>query len=465
MNSHHKKSHDIRMHNNHHHDISFHNTKFHIGKRIWKTSIAVLTCFFIHMLRSGQTFPFFSTITAILCMQPYIGKVGKIAADQLIGTFIGVFYGVIILCLFQFAFPNAGILPIMIVISLFIVPVIKTSVLIGKADMAHFICVVFLCMAMYLFQDGDPLTYVLDRILDTIIGIIVALTVNSLSVPRKRRKELLFVTALDDTLMDENNHLSSYSKIEINRMIDDGANFTVCTEQTPASLRDIFADIHLNLPVIAMNGAALYDIAHNKYIHKVPLHAETVEAINHILAATNAGCFYNTLIQDTMMIYFDDFKNMAMQEIYRELRTNPYRNFVCSRLPEHVNVLSLYIIDETPTIIRIMKDIRESPAGERIRLTTDEEGQYPGYSHIKIYAQEATRQNMITYLRQMIDAETSVTFGSKEGKYDFTITEDHEDRVVRIMRSLYRPVIWQKSYEEKMEKIKEKLKADEHKAK
>ncbi len=311
-----------------------HNTKFHVGKRIWKTAVAVLICFIIHMLRSEQTFPFFSTITAILCMQPYIGNVGKIAVDQLLGTSIGVVYGVVILFLFQYGFPDAGILPVMIVISLFIIPVIKTAVLIRKAEMAHFVCVVFLCMAMYLFQDGDPYAYVLDRVLDSLIGIVVALAVNSLNLPRKRRKELLFVSALDDTLADEHNRISSYSKIELNRMIDDGANFTVCTEQTPAALRDIFADMHLNLPVIAMNGAVLYDIAHNKYIHKIPLKAEFVSALNRILSVTQAGCFYNTLIQDTILIYFEDFKNMAMQEIYRDLRTNPYRNFVCAKLPE-----------------------------------------------------------------------------------------------------------------------------------
>ncbi len=458
------------------HDFAFHNTKFHVGKRIWKTAAAVLVCFFIHMLRSGQTFPFFSTITAILCMQPYIGNVGKIAADQLIGTMIGVIYGVIFLGLFQYAFPGAGIEPVMIVISLFIVPVIKTSVLIGKAEMAHFVCVVFLCMAMYLFQDGDPLTYVLDRILDSVIGIIVALAINSLTVPRRRRKELLFVSALDDMLTDEHNRISSYSTIELNRMIADGANFTVCTEQTPAALRDVFADMHLNLPVIALNGAVLYDIAHNKYIHKLPMKAESVAALGRILAGTQAGCFYNTLIQDTMIIYFEDFKNMAMQEIYRDLRTNPYRNFVCAKLPDNMNVLSLYVIDVTPAIIDIVKVIRESPIGASIRLVTSIDEQHPGYSFINIYDQAATRQNMITYLRQLIDAKASVTFGSKEGKYDFMIAEGQDDKAVKIMKSLYRPVIWQKSFEEQIDKIKEKIseksrrkskenmKADEYKA-
>ncbi len=433
--------------------------RIHIGKRIWKTALAVLVCFFIYMIRSEQTFPFFSTITAILCMQPYVGNIWKVAGNQLLGTLVGAAYGLVVLCLFQYVFPDAGTLVIIVTISLCIVPVIETAVLIGKAEMSHFMCVVFLCIAVYLFQKGDPFLYVLSRVLDTIIGIVVALAINSVSLPRKRRKELLFVSAFDDTLMTEEQRLSAFSKVELNRMIADGANFTVSSEHTPASLMDFFKGIDFNLPIIAMNGAVLYDIAGNKYIHKVPLKRESVAEIDGILAAEDAGCFYNSLIQDTLLIYFEDFKNMAMQEMFRDLRRNPYRNYVCGILPDNIKILYLYIIDDTAKIKRIIKQIQESAVGERVRLVTGTEEKYPGYSYLKIYDCEATRHNMIAYLKQIIGAASSITFGNEEGKYDFVIADGNEDRVVRIMKALYRPYIWQKSDEKKIKRIKEKLKS------
>ncbi len=433
--------------------------KIHIGKRIWKTALAVFVCFLIYMLRSEQAFPFFSTITAILCMQPYVGNIWKVAGNQLLGTFVGAAYGLLVLCLFKYVFPDTGTLVIIIAISLCIVPVIKTAVLIGKAEMSHFVCVVFLCIAVYLFQQGDPFFYVLDRILDTIIGIVVALVINSVSLPRRRRRELLFVSAFDDSLMTRDQQLSSFSKVELNRMIADGANFTISTEHTPASLMEFFAEIAFNLPVIAMNGAVLYDIAGNKYIHKVPLRRDIAEALGEIMTEEKAGCFYNGLIQDTLLIYFEDFENMAMQEMFRELRKNPYRNYVWGKLPDNIKILYLYVIDETEKIERIIARIRESEVGDKVRLVTGTEEKYPGYSYLKIYACEATRHNMIAYLKQIIGAEATITFGNEEGKYDFVIKDGSEDRVVRIMKSLYRPLIWQKSDEKKIKKIKEKLKS------
>lgn len=43
--------------------------------------------------------------------------------------------------------------------------------------------------------------------------------------------------------------------------------FTISTIRTPASLLEPVKDIRLKLPVIAMDGAVLYDINKRKYIH------------------------------------------------------------------------------------------------------------------------------------------------------------------------------------------------------
>lgn len=434
--------------------------RIHIGKRIWKTAGAVLVCFFVSLLRSRQSLPFFSTITAILCIQPYIGNIGKVAGNQLLGTFVGTVYGVIVLWVFQYVFPEAGTLAVILVTSLCIVPVIETAVLMKKAEISNFVCVVFLGMAVYLFEEGDPFFYVLERVLDTIIGIVVAFLINSLDIPRKRRRDLLFISAIDNGMLSDNHQLSPYSKTELNRMIDDGANFSISTEQTPASLIEFFEGVHFNLPVIAMNGAALYDISSNRYIHKVPLDREVMAVLKGIVDAADMGCFYNCLIQDTLLIYFEDFKNIPMQETFRKLRKNPYRNYVYGRLPEHVKILYLYLMEEAPKIAELVIKIKESAVGEKVRLVTGDLKQYSGYRYLKIYDREATRENMAACLRQIVGVETSVTFGGEEGNYDFVIRNNPEDRMVRIMKSLYRPYLWQKSYDRKMQKIKDRLNKD-----
>ena len=43
-----------------------------IGMRMIKTSIAVAICLLIYLLRGKQGVPVFSTIAAMICMQPYV---------------------------------------------------------------------------------------------------------------------------------------------------------------------------------------------------------------------------------------------------------------------------------------------------------------------------------------------------------------------------------------------------------
>ena len=46
---------------------------------------------------------------------------------------------------------------------------------------------------------------------------------------------------------------------------------------------------------------------------------------------------------------------------------------------------------------------------------------------MKIYNENAVRENMIAYLKQQTGLEKTVTFGSIEGKYDVLVKEyDHD---------------------------------------
>ena len=42
-----------------------------VGMRMVKTALAVAICFFLYVLRGEEGVPIFSTIAAIICMQPY----------------------------------------------------------------------------------------------------------------------------------------------------------------------------------------------------------------------------------------------------------------------------------------------------------------------------------------------------------------------------------------------------------
>lgn len=166
---------------------------FHIGMRIIKTVIAVFVCAIIGWLRGEMTF--FSMIAAVLCMQKSAEKTLSTSFNRVMGTAVGGAYGVIVLFL-ETQFNLQRVPPLFyLVVSLMLIPVILTTIGIKKPSVAGFACVVFLSTTVYHVGDADPYTYALNRMLDTVIGIVVALIVN-LTMPGPNM--LIPVSAAED---------------------------------------------------------------------------------------------------------------------------------------------------------------------------------------------------------------------------------------------------------------------------
>ena len=80
-----------------------------------------------------------------------------------------------------------------LVCSLLIIPIIVTTLIMHKPTVTGFSCIVFLSVAIYHVGDASPYTYAMNRLLDTVIGIIVALAVNLImpgAAPIKPPEEL-----------------------------------------------------------------------------------------------------------------------------------------------------------------------------------------------------------------------------------------------------------------------------------
>lgn len=70
----------------------------------------------------------------------------------------------------------------------------------------------------------------------------------------------LYVSDLDGTLLDDKSQVSPQSVEMLNRAIDKyGALFTCATARTPATIVKLMEKVHLQLPMIAMAGAAMWN--------------------------------------------------------------------------------------------------------------------------------------------------------------------------------------------------------------
>ena len=162
----------------------------------------------------------------------------KIARDKIIGTLIGSFWGLLLLLL-ENVLAEDGIpdeLPHFLLVGLFTGVVIYFTVIFRLRDVAYFSAVIFLTVVVMHNADERPYLYVFDRTLDTMIGIAIGEVVNRIQFPRRRNTDVLYASGIGEFLVGTENTLTPYSKIELNRLIEDGAKFTISTVQTQATV-------------------------------------------------------------------------------------------------------------------------------------------------------------------------------------------------------------------------------------
>lgn len=129
-----------------------------IGMRIIKSAIAILVCYLIHMLRAGDGIVFYSQLAALWCIQMYRSNTKKNAIQRTIGTLIGAFYGLVYLLIYQNIFKNLSKFELveMLMVSVFIILVLYTTVVLKKNQAAYFSCVVFLSIVVNHVADINP---------------------------------------------------------------------------------------------------------------------------------------------------------------------------------------------------------------------------------------------------------------------------------------------------------------------
>lgn len=408
-----------------------------IGARIVKSGVGVLICMLIYFLRGSSGMPFYSALAVLWCMRQYTKDTMDMAKQRIIGTFLGAAYGLAVLLVIR-CFENVNVMAVYCVCSLMIIPIIYTTVLLDKKNASFFSCVVFLSITITHSFDSDPYIFVLNRILDTLIGIAVGVALNLINPHRKRDNDTLFISGIDAVLVNRNDTMIPYNKVELNRLISEGAKFTVSTTRTPASLLTHMSGVDLRLPVIAMDGAVLYDVKENRYLEKEPLSPEISRRAEKIISDMGCNCFVNALYDNTLIIYYGELKNEAEKKIFDALKKSPYRNYTRAEYrTEKAEVLYLMVIDTNDRIDMLYKALCEGNIARDTRINLSESVEYPGFTYIKIYSKNASKKHMTEKLKEFANAEKVVTFGSVEGEYDIFIDDDGGNSAVKTLKKLY----------------------------
>ena len=441
------------------------------GQRIMRSIVAVWLCMLVYVIRGMNGEPFYSIIAALQCVQPYSSNMISEGRERIIGTLIGAFWGSVIL--FAELLPVGGSFRTTVIfyllLGVFSGLVIYSTVLMGIPQYALFAAVVFLGIAMYHVEDVNPYIHVYYRTIETIIGVGVAIAINSVHFPRIYDRSTLFVSGIDSVLFREDRKLTPFTKVELNRFLDEGMRFSVQTKQTPATVREILSDINLKLPIIAMDGAVLYDLHTMKYVRTEKMDPELVTHVSGFLHEQGYPFFVNTIQDNLLVIYFKDYKNLILDEVkdahheavhhykqeehaptissyvsmarlYHKKRVSPYRNYVRTNTAITHDVIYILVIDQEEKVDQLHASLMEQPWASQCRTNFDTFDCEEGEKLMRIYASGSTRSEMIRHLQQYLGAPQTITFGNDPGECDVLIEDAGRDRMVKELKKRFSPI-------------------------
>ena len=411
------------------------------GQRIVRSVAAVWLCFVVYVLRGRHGIPFYSVIAALQCIQPYNREMHKTANKRVMGTLIGAFWGLLVLLidleLIGWGVPDETLHYLLL--GLMVGVVLYSTVLLHATEAAYFSTVVFLTVAFNHIGDANPYLFALNRVVDTILGVLMAELVNRLHLPRRRNTDTLYVSSVLDTIFGQEKRLSPYSKVELNRLLEDGAKFTISTSETQATVRELLQGVKLRYPVITMDGAALYDMNTLEYLHSLPMSARQARQIMEWLHAEGLPFFANSIQENLLVIRYADLSNEGMRKLFNKKRGSPYRNYIHSTTDDYKHIVYLMIVDSTERIEAGYARLLAQPwAGEyrAVKGATD----FEGYAYLKIYEANTSRETMLGKLEEIMGTTETVTFGSIPGKYDVYIRDGDRDLVVKELKRRFEPV-------------------------
>ena len=415
----------------------------HVGQRILKTTLAVFLCLLIYALRGyeGQDMPTEAAITAIICMQPYVQDSKNYAVNRAVGTLIGVVCGLLLLLLLT-AFPVLGQNRILLygLMAAGVLVALYSTVLVQMPTAASLAAIVFLCIVITFPEIEEPFRQAAVRILDVFIGTAVAVAVNVFRFPRRKNPNLVFFVRTKDLAPDRFSHIPPTALYRLNYLYNDGAKICLMSEHAPAFFTVQMGSAKVNIPMIVMDGAAVYDPHENTYLHAETLPPEASKRVMERLDELGISYFIYTIRHDKTCIFHRGSVRAEEQIVYERMRRSPYRSYLEGEILDPEEIVYLKVIGQKEEMALLSGRLRSVLPEDQLRPVVRDQAGGPTLGSLYIYSAGATMEQagrrLMSKLRQDDPALTPMPILS-HGKYR---SERDAVHLLHLVEKYYEPL-------------------------
>ena len=414
-----------------------------IGQRIIKTAFAVFLCLLYYYLRGyrGQSITAEATITVIICMQPYVRDTRNFAISRFAGTLVGTFWGLIFL-LTVTLLPVIGrhllltyaLMAIGTLLSLY------SAVLIRKPDASGLAAIVFICIVIAYPDIQEPLKSCGDRIFGVLLGTAISIAVNVFKLPRWKNSKQVFFVRTRDLVPDRYSQLSPAVLFRLNSLLDDGAKICLMSEHAPAFFTMQLSAARLELPMIVMDGAAIYDVRNNTYICSENILPTDAMWLMKELDLMEISHFIYTIHKGKVFIFHQGALSDAERTVYDSMRHSPYRSYLESASYEPEEIVYIKVIGDKEMLnslrALLIPKLREHGMRCAARPQTEGKGIYGLYIYSDNAGQKRAENRLMELLRESDPALEPVEIFLKGGFR----TEHDAVQLLNVLRNSFEPI-------------------------
>lgn len=221
----------------------------------------------------------------------------------------------------------------------------------------------------------------------------------------------LYITDMDGTLLTREAALSPFSARVINEKLRQGLQFTVATARTITSVGAIMKDTQLSLPVVLMNGTAVYDLSAEKYLYTADLPAAAAARVIGSARRYGADMLVYCLEGNELITYYEEPAEGVLKEFCADRRKNYNRTFL--------RVEDISVTLERGALYFTMIDTYERLAPVAGALRADgafsvmfyKDNYNAGMWFLEVMSAQATKGNGVRFLRAHCGFDRVVGFG------------------------------------------------------
>lgn len=217
----------------------------------------------------------------------------------------------------------------------------------------------------------------------------------------------LYVTDLDGTLLRSDTSISEYSKVTLNRLIEEGVMFTYATARSYMSASPLVKSLNLCCPAVIFNGVFVVDPKTGKHIIENVYSAECQALARNFFVSENiAPLVYSNIDGKERVSYlenrFDEVANYVNSR-KSDKRLRPVNDY--AELFEG-DVFYFTVID--PKNVPLLDSVFTADNGFARNVQRDT---YDDMIWYEIYDKTASKANAVLQVKELMKADNLVCFG------------------------------------------------------